>query len=232
MPLAQSRRKTASPAHCTHRDVLPMAGTAGFVPDSWCPDCAFYKAKRIPKKPEEHAAKTGDAGRARPLAAGLASRAPSEQGSCRSRARFEQGSVRAGCSLQQQGCASGQRLAFRAGLAAEQGSFSSQRLASEQGSFDAGARIASHASSGSALSRRTGARRIRARGIPAVRCMETVGRLAALAARPRDVCRSDIAAPPETATRPACAKRTRTAPCQSPLIAITGCTFNARLAGR
>ena len=42
------------PAHCTHRDVLPMTGTAGFVPDSWCGDCAFYKAKRTPrKKPEE-----------------------------------------------------------------------------------------------------------------------------------------------------------------------------------
>jgi hypothetical protein len=39
-------------AHCTHRDVLPMTGTAGFVPESWCPDCAFYKAKRIPKKPQ------------------------------------------------------------------------------------------------------------------------------------------------------------------------------------
>jgi hypothetical protein len=38
------------PAHCTHRDVLPMAGTTGFVPESWCPDCAFYKAKRVPKK--------------------------------------------------------------------------------------------------------------------------------------------------------------------------------------
>src|SRR5262245_10533389 len=32
-------------AHCTHRDVLPMTGTAGFVPESWCADCAFYKAK-------------------------------------------------------------------------------------------------------------------------------------------------------------------------------------------
>jgi hypothetical protein len=41
------------PDHCTHRDVLPMAGTAGFVPDSWCPDCAFYKARRVPKKREE-----------------------------------------------------------------------------------------------------------------------------------------------------------------------------------
>jgi hypothetical protein len=42
------------PAHCTHRDVLPMTGTAGFVPESWCPDCAFYKAKRIPKKPQDN----------------------------------------------------------------------------------------------------------------------------------------------------------------------------------
>ena len=40
------------PDHCTHRDVLPMAGTAGFVPDSWCPDCTFYKARRVPKKRE------------------------------------------------------------------------------------------------------------------------------------------------------------------------------------
>ena len=43
-----------TPEHCTHRDVLPMAGTAGFVPESWCADCSFYKAKRMPrKKPEE-----------------------------------------------------------------------------------------------------------------------------------------------------------------------------------
>jgi hypothetical protein len=41
------------PEHCTHRDVLPMAGTAGFQPDAWCADCAFYKAKRVPKKREE-----------------------------------------------------------------------------------------------------------------------------------------------------------------------------------
>lgn len=43
------------PEHCTHRDVLPMAGTAGFQPDSWCPDCGFYKAKRVPKKRQEEA---------------------------------------------------------------------------------------------------------------------------------------------------------------------------------
>lgn len=41
------------PDHCTHRDVLPMAGTAGFVPDSWCADCALYKAKRVPKKRQD-----------------------------------------------------------------------------------------------------------------------------------------------------------------------------------
>jgi hypothetical protein len=45
--------ENALPDHCTHRDVLPMAGTAGFVPDSWCPDCAFYKAKRTPRKRQE-----------------------------------------------------------------------------------------------------------------------------------------------------------------------------------
>jgi hypothetical protein len=37
---------------CTHRDVLPFAGKEGFVPDSWCPECAFYKLRRTPKKRE------------------------------------------------------------------------------------------------------------------------------------------------------------------------------------
>jgi hypothetical protein len=37
---------------CTHRDVLPFAGKDGFVPESWCPDCAFYKLRRTPKKRE------------------------------------------------------------------------------------------------------------------------------------------------------------------------------------
>ena len=37
-------------AYCTHRDVLPFAGKEGFVPESWCPDCAFYKLRRTPKK--------------------------------------------------------------------------------------------------------------------------------------------------------------------------------------
>lgn len=41
------------PEHCGHRDVLPMAGTTGFAPDSWCPDCGYFKAKRSPRKPQE-----------------------------------------------------------------------------------------------------------------------------------------------------------------------------------
>ena len=38
------------PECCGHRDVLPMAGSTGFDPEAWCPDCAFYKVRRIPKK--------------------------------------------------------------------------------------------------------------------------------------------------------------------------------------
>jgi hypothetical protein len=37
---------------CTHRDVLPFAGKEGFVPDSWCPDCQFFKLRRTPRKRE------------------------------------------------------------------------------------------------------------------------------------------------------------------------------------
>lgn len=39
-------------AFCTHRDVLPFAGKVGFSADSWCPECAFYKLRRTPKKRE------------------------------------------------------------------------------------------------------------------------------------------------------------------------------------
>ena len=39
-------------AFCTHRDVLPFAGKEGFTAESWCPDCAFYKLRRTPKKRE------------------------------------------------------------------------------------------------------------------------------------------------------------------------------------
>ena len=35
---------------CTHRDVLPFAGKMDFKADSWCPECAFYKLRRTPKK--------------------------------------------------------------------------------------------------------------------------------------------------------------------------------------
>jgi hypothetical protein len=38
------------PDHCTHRDVQPMAGTAGFIADSWCADCGHYKVRRNPRK--------------------------------------------------------------------------------------------------------------------------------------------------------------------------------------
>ncbi len=39
---------------CTHRDVLPMAGKEGFNADSWCPDCAFFKVRRAPRKRPEY----------------------------------------------------------------------------------------------------------------------------------------------------------------------------------
>jgi hypothetical protein len=38
------------PAHCTHRDVAPMAGVQGFSPDAWCADCTYYKIRRTPRK--------------------------------------------------------------------------------------------------------------------------------------------------------------------------------------
>ena len=38
------------PECCGHRVVLPMAGTTGFDPEAWCPDCQFYKLRRTPKK--------------------------------------------------------------------------------------------------------------------------------------------------------------------------------------
>jgi hypothetical protein len=45
--------ENGTPDHCTHRDVLPMAGTTGFTPESWCPDCAYFKVKRSPRKRQE-----------------------------------------------------------------------------------------------------------------------------------------------------------------------------------
>jgi len=37
---------------CGHRDVLPIAGTASFDAEAWCPDCAYFKLRRVPKKRE------------------------------------------------------------------------------------------------------------------------------------------------------------------------------------
>jgi hypothetical protein len=38
------------PEHCTHRDVQPITGTAGFTIDAWCVDCTHYKVRRNPRK--------------------------------------------------------------------------------------------------------------------------------------------------------------------------------------
>jgi len=38
------------PAHCTHRDVITMAGVQAFSADAWCADCSFYKVRRTPRK--------------------------------------------------------------------------------------------------------------------------------------------------------------------------------------
>jgi hypothetical protein len=40
-------RKKDTPEHCGHPEVLPFAGTNGFTAESWCPDCQFYKLRRI-----------------------------------------------------------------------------------------------------------------------------------------------------------------------------------------
>ncbi|MFN8061178.1 MAG: hypothetical protein U0Q12_18605 [Vicinamibacterales bacterium] len=37
--------------HCSHRDVLPMAGTSGFNAEAWCPDCPHYKVRRGARRP-------------------------------------------------------------------------------------------------------------------------------------------------------------------------------------
>jgi hypothetical protein len=39
-----------SVSYCAHRDVQPFAGTSGFNPEAWCPDCKFFKARRAPRK--------------------------------------------------------------------------------------------------------------------------------------------------------------------------------------
>jgi len=42
--------ENGAPDHCAHRDVQPMAGTASFDAEAWCPDCGFYKVRRNPRK--------------------------------------------------------------------------------------------------------------------------------------------------------------------------------------
>ncbi len=44
--------ENGTPECCGHRDVLPITGTHGFDPEAWCPECAFYKLRRTPKKRE------------------------------------------------------------------------------------------------------------------------------------------------------------------------------------
>jgi hypothetical protein len=39
-----------NPAHCTHRDVAPIAGINTFDPNAWCTDCGLYKIRRAPRK--------------------------------------------------------------------------------------------------------------------------------------------------------------------------------------
>ena len=38
---------------CTHREVKPYAGTAGFDAEAWCPECQYYKLRRAPRKRNE-----------------------------------------------------------------------------------------------------------------------------------------------------------------------------------
>ena len=40
-------------AFCTHREVKPYAGSAGFDADAWCPECRYYKLRRAPRKRNE-----------------------------------------------------------------------------------------------------------------------------------------------------------------------------------
>jgi hypothetical protein len=46
----QQPAEDGEPAFCTHQEVKPYAGTTGFDPEAWCPDCEHYKLRRTPKK--------------------------------------------------------------------------------------------------------------------------------------------------------------------------------------
>jgi hypothetical protein len=45
--------ENGSAAFCSHREVKPYAGTTGFDPDAWCPECKYYKLRRAPRKRSE-----------------------------------------------------------------------------------------------------------------------------------------------------------------------------------
>jgi hypothetical protein len=47
-------KDTGTVAFCTHREVKPYAGTAGFDANAWCTDCQYYKLRRAPKKRERN----------------------------------------------------------------------------------------------------------------------------------------------------------------------------------
>jgi hypothetical protein len=46
----QPKEEGSDAEFCTHREVKPYAGTAGFDAEAWCPECAHYKLRRAPKK--------------------------------------------------------------------------------------------------------------------------------------------------------------------------------------
>jgi hypothetical protein len=46
----QQPAEDGNSAFCTHREVKPYAGTTGFDPEAWCPECQHYKLRRAPKK--------------------------------------------------------------------------------------------------------------------------------------------------------------------------------------
>jgi hypothetical protein len=35
---------------CTHREVKPYAGATTFDAEAWCPECTYFKLRRVPKK--------------------------------------------------------------------------------------------------------------------------------------------------------------------------------------
>ena len=49
----QQPAENGNTAFCTHREVKPYAGTTGFDPDAWCPECQYYKLRRAPKKKDK-----------------------------------------------------------------------------------------------------------------------------------------------------------------------------------